>query len=1392
MQQVKQNDITLSQQLNESNKNNDDFLANYLKNKLTYNSNHINIKNDKNHLGKFKKSNKYNNNYFSNSKYKVLEQDKENINTNNINILTTPINCQNQNTEIKRSKKKIFDNFVTNNIQRKKYKIQKENMINARNNIDKIQNLQKMQPVTFRNFQNQNQDKNQIFQDENYSQNQNNFCFNINDNKIFSNTPRYKKPDLIKDYKIIDQNLIDSQNEEIRSFSHNNCNENKNIFNNQGNDINKKDLLKQLIDYKIKKNQISPKSEIQLKNQFDKIINKVNHSEQILDKIDFMSNMRLNKFLNTTGNSSKICTSRTNFSTNLQKNNMSTQQSSSMLIQQPQNFYQFSQNSNNHFYHSVNPQSCKLGVKSNFSTFSNSNSQFLTNNSHNNSQQQEIFRNNSKNQFNLKLDQIINAQNNQKIHQNNFSNQQSKQKINTEGSNFSQSQFLSDSQGTHQDFNIQYDNLNSYNNKNKIQQNDLTNPEVMQKQQIYENQKYKAINNQNLNQNYQLPKQISNKNIHCIQSPFQIQAITNNKSQNYLQNSDINLKDINGFNTTQQIDQYVQKMRNQEFYQKSEYDDTQNLNQQKSDKNDKNIENGKNQFTFQNFYSQPNETVQEGLSSKYNQMNLSQNKQINVQNKVLLQQNNEKAYQYNQNSQSQNQNEESDENTVVNFSNFSPPNQVNSGNQTQSQQQKKLYFNNRSNSYDSRFNFTNSSETSQKYQNYKIQGSLLKPNIINNTNIIKTVQYRPLSPYVLNNSNNNQQLSTIQANNNKIINFNQQLSSSKKYGNKFLLQQQKLVNYNISSQKKQDPTKIFNTIQSIDSSPSKIISTVKYPQNQYDYSNQKQVQNQHSQQQIEQFLQNDLNKSNLYSQDQSGLNKIINNQEQYSSTHKKQISQFENQIINDNKQNYQQNYLQNQKINIRNNNNLNTIQQQQIQPQIQKQQQLKEVITTTTTMTTQTKRQSFSVEPNGQQVQICSQQFYPKQTTVTETKRIFSPFQKQQQNFTTAQRTTSEAPYDELTRDFLEPKEFYNAIASQGIDFFTGVPDSLLKDFCGYITDNHPQEKHIIAANEGAAVSLAAGYHLATGKIPVVYLQNSGLGNIINPIMSLAHQKVYSIPMIIIMGWRGEIGKKDEPQHLIQGKTMNGIITEMGINFEILPDYIEGAQEALESAVFNAKNRKCPQFLIVKRQCFTNYKLQNKVINDYPMNREQALEILLPAMGQHDIVVSTTGFASRELYELREKYNQGHQRDFLTVGSMGHASSIALGISQVKKSRNVWCLDGDGAAIMHMGAMTQIGTLGGSNIKHVIMNNEAHDSVGAQPTCAGKIDFCTIAKGCGYKHVFSVSSEEELRQKAQEIENMEGPLLLEVKIRPGARKNLGRPKTSPIQNKEAFMQFMAE
>lgn len=371
----------------------------------------------------------------------------------------------------------------------------------------------------------------------------------------------------------------------------------------------------------------------------------------------------------------------------------------------------------------------------------------------------------------------------------------------------------------------------------------------------------------------------------------------------------------------------------------------------------------------------------------------------------------------------------------------------------------------------------------------------------------------------------------------------------------------------------------------------------------------------------------------------------------------------------------------------------------------------------------------------------------------------------------------------------IRPEFFIEALREKGIDCFAGVPDSLLKNICAYITDHFDAEHNIIAANEGAAVGLAAGHYLATGQPACVYMQNSGEGNIINPLASLTDQEVYNIPVLLLIGWRGRPGVHDEPQHVKQGKVTTGLLNVMGVNYEVLSKEEDKAAKQIEKAAKALANKEVFA-LVIEKDTFEDYKLQNVEVNDLTMTREEAIQTVAAALGEKDCIVSTTGMISRELFEYRAAMNQGHERDFLTVGSMGHASQIALGIAMAKPDRKVWCFDGDGAAIMHMGSMAIVANKAPKNYIHVVFNNGAHDSVGGQPTVGLEIDLPAVAKAVGYKNTCSVGGKEALTEALKAVVTMECPSLLEIKVKKGNRKDLGRPTTTPIQNKEALMEFL--
>ena len=360
-----------------------------------------------------------------------------------------------------------------------------------------------------------------------------------------------------------------------------------------------------------------------------------------------------------------------------------------------------------------------------------------------------------------------------------------------------------------------------------------------------------------------------------------------------------------------------------------------------------------------------------------------------------------------------------------------------------------------------------------------------------------------------------------------------------------------------------------------------------------------------------------------------------------------------------------------------------------------------------------------------------------------------------------------------------------------GAEFYAGVPDSQLKALCDWLMVRYgiDPRHHVIGANEGNCAALAAGYHLATGKVPVVYMQNSGEGNIINPAASLLNGKVYGIPVLFIIGWRGEPGIHDEPQHIYQGEVTLKLMEDMGIQTYVIgketgEEDVRGAMAEFRKLFAEGKDAA---FVIRKGALTDAPKAEYR--NEWPMTREEIIRQITEASGG-DPIVSTTGKASRELFEIRSGAGEGHERDFLTVGSMGHSSSIALGIAAQRPEKRIWCIDGDGAALMHMGAMAVIGAQGPRNLIHIVINNEAHETVGGMPTAAGRIDLTGVARACGYPHAACVANFEELDAELKAAKERGELSFIEVKCAIGARGDLGRPTTSARENKERFMEYL--
>jgi phosphonopyruvate decarboxylase len=368
----------------------------------------------------------------------------------------------------------------------------------------------------------------------------------------------------------------------------------------------------------------------------------------------------------------------------------------------------------------------------------------------------------------------------------------------------------------------------------------------------------------------------------------------------------------------------------------------------------------------------------------------------------------------------------------------------------------------------------------------------------------------------------------------------------------------------------------------------------------------------------------------------------------------------------------------------------------------------------------------------------------------------------------------------------IDPKDFVDILKMHEVRNFYGVPDSLLKNL-NIAIDEDPTLENVIAVNEGSALSQAIGGYLATGGISAVYLQNSGLGNLINPLLSLADSEVFGIPMLIVIGWRGEPGKIDEPQHLKQGRVMLGLIETMGYRYEILPETIVQASTLISDLVSDTKAKLQPVFLIVKSEIFSkHHALQQLQDKEFLLTREKSLEIVLSRLSEDSVVFATTGMLSRELYELRKAGLKSNYVDFLCIGGMGHVSSVALGFARNSSKIRTWCLDGDGSLLMHTGALATIAKSNLRNFNHLVFNNFVHDSVGAQPTDIDIVNVSSLASSMGYKWVKSVDNERSLESALDEMSHTRGPKLLEIIIRSGFRNDLGRPIESPKELLSTF------
>jgi phosphonopyruvate decarboxylase len=369
----------------------------------------------------------------------------------------------------------------------------------------------------------------------------------------------------------------------------------------------------------------------------------------------------------------------------------------------------------------------------------------------------------------------------------------------------------------------------------------------------------------------------------------------------------------------------------------------------------------------------------------------------------------------------------------------------------------------------------------------------------------------------------------------------------------------------------------------------------------------------------------------------------------------------------------------------------------------------------------------------------------------------------------------------------INPEHLFKALMERHVNFFAGVPDSLLADFCSYLTDHTDKSRHVIAANEGNAVALSAGHYLGTGKPGLVYLQNSGLGNTVNPLLSLNDPQVYGLPVLLMIGWRGEPGTEDEPQHVKQGRVTPTLLDAMEIPWQTMDSSTQDVEAVLDRAIYQMKRQLGPVALLIRKGAFVAYHSRNHQAIKNSLLREEAIKLLVEQLGIKDLVVATTGMTARELYEIRAARGQGAGNDFLTVGAMGHAASIALGLAVSQPGRRVTCLDGDGSVLMHMGSLAIVGQSQQENLLHVVLNNGAHDSVGGHSTCAFAIDLAGVARACGYREIMVAADPQEVSRSFAYLLTCNGPSFLEIRLRTGARADLGRPRLTPSENRNALM-----
>ena len=369
-------------------------------------------------------------------------------------------------------------------------------------------------------------------------------------------------------------------------------------------------------------------------------------------------------------------------------------------------------------------------------------------------------------------------------------------------------------------------------------------------------------------------------------------------------------------------------------------------------------------------------------------------------------------------------------------------------------------------------------------------------------------------------------------------------------------------------------------------------------------------------------------------------------------------------------------------------------------------------------------------------------------------------------------------------------KELFDALGEMGVDFFTGVPDSLLNDFCLYMTNNLMAKQHVMAANEGNAIGVAAGHYMATGKLPLVYMQNSGIGNATNPLLSLTHDCVYGIPMLLVIGWRGDPSINDHAQHKKQGELTPVLMSDMDIPYAILDDE-NTVIEKFRWAADKAREISSPVALIAKKAILTQKEKKQQYPENRLMNREEAVSAVVDVFGEDAVYLGTTGRATREVHEQLIAHGIGEGHEWQNVGSMGHVSSVGLGLALARPDKRIVVFDGDAAVVMHMGALATNCRYKAGNMVHIVLNNGVNESVGGQPSAGYLIDLTAVARACGYRTVgHAVETKEELQQIVRENQTGEMPLFIDVHVRQGIRSDLPKLNIDHKGQKEALMHLL--